>query len=83
LLDTPEANAVLGLLEHADERGLTLQDLREQGLKRPALALYELELAGWRVQRSGGRISLRSGDDAVSSSHELPPKVRVLRASGT
>jgi hypothetical protein len=80
-LETPEAHVVLELLEQADEHGITLQDLREQGLKMPALALYELELAGWDVQRSAGRIRLRDGDAPVRTPQELPPKVRILPPS--
>jgi hypothetical protein len=42
---------VLGLLEANRARGLTLAALRERGVETPAMSVYELQLAGYEIER--------------------------------
>jgi len=42
---------VLALLEANRTRGLTIAALRERGIKTPAISVYELQLAGYEIER--------------------------------
>jgi hypothetical protein len=42
---------LLALLEADPAGALTIADLRERGLKAPAQAVYELQLAGYEIDR--------------------------------
>ena len=42
---------VLGLLEANRGAGLTIAALRERGVETPAMSVYELQLAGYEVER--------------------------------
>jgi hypothetical protein len=77
-LTTPDGRLALRLLEEAGDAGVTVPDLRREGLQMPAQALYEVELAGWPLERKGGRTRLRPADAPPPKPFEMPPKVRVL-----
>jgi hypothetical protein len=42
---------VLGLLEANRAGGLTIAALRERGIETPAMSVYELQLAGYEIER--------------------------------
>ena len=42
---------VLGLLEANRTRGLTIAALRERGIETPAIRVYELQVAGYEIER--------------------------------
>jgi hypothetical protein len=77
-LTTLEGRTALALLEEAGDRGLTVGEMRQQGLAMPAQALYEVELAGWSLERIGGRTRLRPADTPPPKPFEMPPKVRLV-----
>jgi hypothetical protein len=77
-LTTIDGRTALRLLQEAGDRGLTVADLRREGLQMPAQALYEVELAGWPLERIAGRTRLRPADAPPPKPAEIPPKVRVL-----
>jgi hypothetical protein len=68
-LTTIDGRTALRLLEEAGDRGLTVAEMRREGLQMPAQALYEVELAGWR---------LRPADAPPPKPFEMPPKVRLV-----
>ena len=80
-LATPDGRLALRLLEQAGDHGVTIADLRHEGLQMPAQALYEVELAGWLLERKAGRTRLRPADAPPPKPFEMPPKVRVLPRS--
>jgi hypothetical protein len=77
-LTTPDGRLALRLLEEAGDRGVTVADLRTEGLQMPAQALYEVELAGWALERKDGRTRLRPADAPPPKPFQMPPKVRLL-----
>jgi hypothetical protein len=77
-LTTPDGRLALRLLEEAGEKGLSVAEMRAEGLQMPAQALYEVELAGWPLVRKGGRTRLRPGDAPPPKPFEMPPKVRLV-----
>jgi hypothetical protein len=77
-LTTPDGRLALRLLENAGDHGLTLAELRQEGLQMPAQALYEVELAGWPLERKGRRTRLRTQDAPPPKPFEMPPKVRLV-----
>ena len=52
--------------------------MRREGLQMPAQALYEVELAGWPLERKRGRTRLRPADAPPPKPFEMPPKVRLV-----
>jgi len=80
-LTTPDGRLALRLLEEAGTKGLTVADMRREGLQMPAQALYEVELAGHKLERKSGRTRLRPHDAPPPKPFEMPPKVRVLPRS--
>jgi biotin operon repressor len=55
---------VLRALRDAGERPVSLVELRERGIANPAAVIYELELAGYeidRVHRHGRLVGVRLG----------------------
>lgn len=46
-----ELTRVLALLESADENALTISELRAQGIATPGQSVYELQLAGYPIER--------------------------------
>ena len=77
-LTTPDGRLALRLLEEAGEKGLSVAEMRAEGLQMPAQALYEVELAGWPLVRKGGRTRLRPADAPPPKPFEMPPKVRLV-----
>ena len=55
---------MLRVLRDAGDRPVSLAELRERGIGNPAAVIYELELAGWeidRVHRHGRLLGVRLG----------------------
>jgi biotin operon repressor len=55
-------DAVLRVLRDAGDRPVSLAELRERGIANPAAVIYELELAGYeidRVHRHGRLLGVR------------------------
>ena len=77
-LTTADGRLALRLLEEAGEAGLTVAEMRSEGLTMPAQALYEVELAGWSLERKSGRTRLRPHDAPPPKPFEMPPKVRLV-----
>ncbi|QEC50498.1 hypothetical protein FSW04_24895 [Baekduia soli] len=77
-LTTLDGRTALRLLEEAGDRGITVAELRREGLSMPAQALYEVELAGWPLERIRGRTRLRPADAPPPEPFEMPPKVRLV-----
>lgn len=77
-LTTADARVALRMLEEAGSEGLTVADMRREGLQMPAQALYEVELAGWPLERSAGRVRLRPADTPPPPPFRMPPKVRLV-----
>jgi len=53
---------MLRVLRDAGDRPVSLPELRERGIGNPAAVIYELELAGWeidRVHRQGRLVGVR------------------------
>lgn len=46
-----DLSRVLSLLQGGQEGALTIAALRERGIEAPALTLYELQLAGYEIER--------------------------------
>lgn len=67
---------VLALLRAASGP-LTLADLREAGISRPAQAIYELQLDGHRITRSAAGVDLFEGARRTPERPEPAPRVRV------
>jgi biotin operon repressor len=44
-------DTVLRVLRDAGDRPVSLAELRERGIANPAAVIYELELAGYRIDR--------------------------------
>jgi hypothetical protein len=77
-LTTPDGRLALRMLEDAGETGVTVAELRTEGLQMPAQALYEVELAGWPLERKAGRTRLRPHDAPPPKPFQMPPKVRLV-----
>ena len=77
-LTTPDGRLALRLLQEAGDTGLTVAEMRSEGLQMPAQALYEVELAGWPLERRAGRTRLRPADAPRPKPFEMPPKVRLV-----
>ena len=59
-------DAVLRTLREAGERPVSLVEMRERGIVNPASVIYELELAGYpidRVHRHGRLLGVRLMED--------------------
>ncbi len=72
--------AVLRRLRDAGDRPVSLVEMREAGIVNPASAIYELELAGYpidRVHRHGRLLGVRLVETA-----EPPPPARRPRRFG-
>jgi biotin operon repressor len=57
-------DTVLRVLRDAGDRPVSLPELRERGIGNPAAVIYELELAGYeidRVHRHGRLLGVRLG----------------------
>jgi biotin operon repressor len=57
-------DTVLRALRDAGDRPVSLVELRERGIANPAAVIYELELAGYeidRVHRQGRLVGVRVG----------------------
>jgi hypothetical protein len=80
-LTTADGRLALRMLQDAGTRGVTVSDMRAEGLQMPAQALYEVELAGWPLERDGRRVRLREGDAPPPAPFKIPPKVRVVPRS--
>src|SRR3954453_22827485 len=80
-LTTPDGRLALRLLEEAGDSGLTVAEMRREGLQMPAQALYEVELAGHSLERKAGRTRLRPADAPPPKPFEMPPKVRLVPRS--
>jgi hypothetical protein len=80
-LQTADAELTLQLLRDAGERGIGVSELRERHVAMPAQALYEVELAGWLLERRGGNVRLRPEGEAPKPRPELRPKVRRVTRS--
>ncbi len=75
--DGPARGArVLALLREATGP-VTLADLREAGIARPAQAIYELQLDGHRITRTAAGLDLFEGARRIPEPPEPPPRVRV------
>ena len=46
-----ELTRVLALLESAEEHAMTISELRAHGIATPGQSVYELQLAGYPIQR--------------------------------
>jgi biotin operon repressor len=60
-------DTVLRALRDAGERPVSLPELRERGIANPATVIYELELAGYaidRVHHHGRLLGVRLGSTA-------------------
>jgi hypothetical protein len=77
-LTTADGRLALRLLQEAGDRGVTVADMRQEGLQMPAQALYEVELAGWPLERDGRYVRLRPADAPPPKPFEMPPKVRLV-----
>lgn len=77
-LTSPDARIALRMLEEAGADGLTVAEMRREGLQMPAQALYEVELAGWTLERKRGRVRLRPADAPPPAPFRMPPKVRIV-----
>jgi hypothetical protein len=77
-LTTVDGRLALRLLEEAGDAGVTVAEMRSEGLQMPAQALYEVELAGWPLERKSGRTRLRPYDATPPKPFEMPPKVRLV-----
>jgi hypothetical protein len=77
-LTTPDGRLALRLLQEAGDTGVTVAEMRREGLQMPAQALYEVELAGWPLERRAGRTRLCPADAPPPKPFEMPPKVRLV-----
>jgi hypothetical protein len=77
-LTTPDGRLALRMLEEAGDTGLSVAEMRAEGLQMPAQALYEVELAGWSLERKSGRTRLRPRATEPPKPFEMPPKVRLV-----
>jgi biotin operon repressor len=65
--------ALLRVLRDAGDRPVSLPELRERGVTNPAATIYELEIAGYeidRVHRHGRLLGVRLG---ARDEHHSPP----------
>jgi biotin operon repressor len=70
--------SLLKALRDAGDRPVSLPELRERGIANPAAMIYELEIAGYeidRVHRHGRLVGVRLGARAVPHA----PAVRARR----
>ena len=61
-------DTVLRVLRDAGDRPVSLAELRERGIANPGAVIYELELAGYeidRVHRHGRLVGVRLGASAA------------------
>ena len=75
---TLDGQHALRVLEEAGDRGTSIAELRAEGIQMPAQALYELELAGWPLERAAGRVRLRPPGTPPPKPPPIPPKVRLV-----
>ena len=75
-LPTSEGRLALRLLVVGGDTGLSVAEMRKEGLTMPAQALYEVELAGWPLERRAGRTRLRPADAPPPKPFEMPPSDR-------
>ena len=68
---------VLRALREAGDRPVGLPELRERGIGNPAAVIYELELAGYeidRVHRHGRLVGVRLGAAAAPRGEATRPR---------
>jgi biotin operon repressor len=73
-------DTVVRALRDAGDRPVSLAELRERGIANPAAVIYELELAGYeidRVHRHGRLLGVRLG--AVAEPRNEPARSRRFR----
>jgi hypothetical protein len=71
---------VVRVLRDAGDRPVSLAELRERGIGNPGAVIYELELAGWeidRVHRHGRLVGVRLG--AAAAPHAEAGRQRRFR----
>jgi biotin operon repressor len=71
--------SLLKVLRDAGDRPVSLPELRERGIANPAAMIYELEIAGYeidRVHRHGRLLGVRLG--ARDEPHSPPVRGRRL-----
>ena len=69
---------MLRVLREAGDRPMSLPELRERGIANPAAVIYELELAGYeidRVHRHGRLVGVRLGATAAPRSEAARPRL--------
>jgi biotin operon repressor len=69
--------SLLKVLRDAGDRPVSLPELRERGIANPAAMIYELEIAGYeidRVHRHGRLLGVRLG--ARAEPHAPAPRAR-------
>jgi biotin operon repressor len=70
-------DTVLRALRDAGDRPVSLAELRERGIANPGAVIYELELAGYeidRVHRHGRLVGVRLGATAAPRSEAARPR---------
>ena len=68
---------MLRALRDAGDRPVSLAELRERGIANPGAVIYELELAGYeidRVHRHGRLVGVRLGATAAPRSEAARPR---------
>ena len=69
---------MLRVLREAGDRPVSLPELRERGIANPAAVIYELELAGYeidRVHRHGRLVGVRLGTAAAPRGEAVRPRL--------
>ena len=69
---------MLRVLRDAGDRPVSLAELRERGIGNPGAVIYELELAGYeidRVHRHGRLVGVRLGATAAPRSETARPRL--------
>ena len=72
---TADGRVVLGQLQDAAPNGVSTVAMRDHGISRPMAAVYDLQLAGWPIERKGNRFWLRT----APAPEPPPPPPRVRR----
>jgi biotin operon repressor len=70
-------DALLKALRDAGDRPVSLPELRERGIANPAAMIYELEIAGYeidRVHRHGRLVGVRLGARAAPHAPAVRPR---------
>ncbi|MBI5105382.1 MAG: hypothetical protein HZB46_10465 [Solirubrobacterales bacterium] len=75
---TEDGRHALAYLQSNGPSWTSLADLRAEGVHMPAQAVYEVELAGWPIERDGQQVRLRPADVPPRKPAPMPPKVRLV-----